>query len=76
MNSLIVPIPQQLKPVIFKEINEEFTKSLDGFNVDKTKFPHLKNIDSKELVQISDNIKNKLSANKNFYLHNDDFNLK
>lgn len=76
LNSLIVPVPERIKPVIFKEINEEFTKSLNGFNVDKTKFPHLKNIDSKELIQISDNIKKKLSANKDFYLHNDEFNLK
>ena len=72
---MIVPIPTNIKPVVFQEITDEYTKSLNGFNINKSKDPHLKNIDSKELISLSDAIKKKLNSNKNFFLHNGDFNL-
>ena len=75
LSSMIIPIPPNLKNVVYKEISDEYTKSLEGFNIDKSKYPHLKNIDSKELINVSESIKNTLDSKKNYYLHNGDFNL-
>ena len=72
---MIIPVPNSIKPLVFKEIFDEYTKSLSGYNIDKSKYPNLKNIDAKELISISEKIKKKLSGDKNFFLQNDDFSI-
>lgn len=72
---MLIPIPENVEPNVFQEISDEYTKALEGFIVDKTKYPHLRNLDSKEVLTLSEAIKKKLSANKNFFLHGEDFNL-
>jgi len=73
LNSMIIPVPSNIIPTLYSEINDEYTKSLEGFNIDKSKYPDLKNLDAKELISLSEAIKTKLSSNKDFYLHNGDF---
>jgi hypothetical protein len=71
LNNLIVEVPMQERAVILKELEEEFSKSLAGFSVNKLQYPHVKELDPKEIVDVSNNIKRQLDANDKFYLHGD-----
>ena len=62
------------KSNVKKEIEEEFTRSLEGYTVNKNKYPHLRGLDPKEVNEISSIIKHELNRNDKFYLHGD-FNL-
>ena len=54
--------------MIINEIKDEFTKSLMGYSVDKNKYPHLKDLDPKEIIDISNMINKQLDKNDQFYL--------
>lgn len=69
--SMIVEVPLTEKPIINKEIEDQFTKSLSGYTINKNKYTHLKEIDPTELFNISNSIRRELDLNPKFYLHGD-----
>jgi len=71
IGNMIVEVPLEQRQIINREIEEEFSKSLAGYNINKAKFAHLKNLDPKELFEVSAKIKRELDSNDNFYLHGD-----
>jgi hypothetical protein len=71
LGGMIVEVDQSQREIVNRELEEEFSKSLAGYTIDKAKFAHLKNLDPKELYQVSSQIKKELDANDNFYLHGD-----
>jgi hypothetical protein len=71
LGSMIVEVPLDQRQIINREIEEEFSKSLAGYNINKAKFAHLKDLDPKEMFDISARIKKELDSNDNFYLHGD-----
>lgn len=71
LESMIVEVPMTEREIINKEIEEEFSKSIAGYTINKAKFAHLKNLDPKELFDVSSKIKKELDANDQFYLHGD-----
>jgi predicted Rossmann fold nucleotide-binding protein DprA/Smf involved in DNA uptake len=74
LKSMIVEVPTEEIELIKHEIEEEFTKSLEGYTINKNKYPHLRELDPKEINEISQSIKKDLLKNDKFYLHGD-FNL-
>lgn len=74
LKGMIVEVPGNEVGEIKKEIEEEFTRSLEGYTVNKNKYPHLRGLDPKEVNEISSIIKHELNRNDKFYLHGD-FNL-
>jgi hypothetical protein len=71
LGGMISEVPEKERAIINKELEEEFSRSLTGFNINKGKYTHLKNIDPKELYDLSAKIKKELDSNDNFYLHGD-----
>ncbi len=67
----IKEVNQDQRNIVNREIEEEFSKSLAGYTIDKAKFAHLKDLDPKEMYQLSAQIKKELDSNDNFYLHGD-----
>lgn len=68
---MIVEVPMNEREIINKEIEEQFSRSLSGYTINKNKYTHLKNLDPKELFDVSRQIKQELDRNDNFYLHGD-----
>jgi hypothetical protein len=64
----------QDREVILKELEEEFSKSLAGMTVNQMQYSHLKELDPKEVLDITNNLKKQLELNDKFYLHGD-FNI-
>lgn len=71
LNSMIIEVPLTERPFITKEIEDQFTKSLSGYTINKNKYVHLREIDPSELINISNQIKKELDRNEKFYLHGD-----
>lgn len=71
LNSMIIEVPLGERPFITKEIEDQFTKSLSGYTINKNKYVHLREIDPSELIYISNQIKKELDRNEKFYLHGD-----
>jgi len=71
LNSMVVEVPLNEKPFITKEIEDQFTKSLSGYTINKNKYAHLKEIDPTEIFNIANQIKRELDKNDKFYLHGD-----
>lgn len=71
LNNMVGTASSQEREIIVKELSDEFTRSLSGYNINKARYSHLNNIDQKELSDISNAIKNELNSNKNFYLRGD-----
>ena len=71
LNNLIVEATPEQRQYIIRELEDEFLQSLQGFTINKNKYTHLNNIDPKEMIQISNNIKRELDSNDKFYLHGD-----
>ncbi len=71
LGSMIVEVPLDQRQIINNEIEEEFSKSLSGYNINKARFAHLKDLDPKEMFDVSARIKRELDSNDNFYLHGD-----
>lgn len=57
--------------MITKELEEEYSNSFAGYDINKSKYKHLLQVDPKELAQISNSIKKELDSNDKFYLHGD-----
>jgi hypothetical protein len=74
IEGLIVDVTPQEREIIIKQLEEEYTRSLEGYIINKNKYTDLNQLDSKELIEINKNIKQQLNNNKKFYLHGD-FNL-
>lgn len=74
LKGMIVEVPIEEIDLIKHEIEDEFTRSLEGYTVNKNKYPHLRELDPKEVNDISQIIKRDLIKNDKFYLHGD-FNL-
>ena len=71
ISSMIIEVPLNEREVINKEIEEQFTKSLSGYNINKNKYSHLTDIDPSEMINLSNQIKKDLDRNEKFYLHGD-----
>ena len=71
LGSMVVQVPQNQREIINREIEEEFSRSLSGYTINKGKYAHLRDIDPKELGDISAKIKKELDSNDKFYLHGD-----
>ena len=71
LGSMMVEVPSDQRQIINREIEEEFSRSLSGYNINKAKFIHLKDLDPKEMFDVSAKIKKELDSNDNFYLHGD-----
>jgi len=71
LKSMVVDGTPEEKPFIIKELEDQYTKSLNGYRIDKNNYAHLKNIDPKELLDVSNAVKSSLNSNNDFYLHND-----
>lgn len=71
INHVITEVPSNEREIINREIEEEFSNLLSGYNVNKAKYAHLRNIDPKELSDVANVIKQQLDTNDKFYLHGD-----
>lgn len=71
LSGMVIEVPPEEIDIIKRELEEEFTKSLEGYNINKNKYPHLRQLDPKEINDISKIIKNELNRNDKFYLHGD-----
>ena len=71
LRGMVIEVAPEEIDVIKKELEEEFTKSLEGYNINKNKYPHLRQLDPKEINDITKIIKNELNRNDKFYLHGD-----
>jgi hypothetical protein len=71
INSMVVEVPISERIIINKEIEDEFTKSLQGYTINKNKYSHLKIIDPNEMTNIANQIRMQLDRNEKFYLHGD-----
>ena len=71
LKSMIVNVPSNDKPYVMKELEDEYTKSLNGYTIDKSNYLHLKKVDPKEIQEISNSVKKTLRSNNDFYLHSD-----
>ena len=71
LRSMVVDVPTNEKHYVVRELEDEYTKSLNGYTIDKNNYMHLKNVDPKEIQEISNSVKNTLNSNNDFYLHND-----
>jgi len=71
LGNMIVEVPAEQRQLINQEIEEEFSKSLSGYNINKEKFVHLRELDPKEIFEVTGKIKKELDANDKFYLHGD-----
>ena len=54
--------------LINREIEEQFSKSLNGYKVEKGNYSHLNNIDPKELYSLQAKVRSELDKSGNFYL--------
>lgn len=70
-HEMIVSVPENERRLINREIEEEFSRSLNGYSLSKGQSSHLRNIDPKELFDITGSIRRQLSANHDFYLQGD-----
>jgi hypothetical protein len=71
LSTMIVEVSPNQREIINKEIEEEFSKSIAGYTIDKAKFAHLRDLDPKEMFDVSSRIKRELDSNDKFYLHGD-----
>lgn len=71
LGSMVGILSENEKQIVNQEIEEEFSRSLSGFTVDKSKYVHVNQLDPKELFDLTSNIKKKLDLQKDFYLHGD-----
>jgi hypothetical protein len=64
-------VTSQEREIIIKQLEEEYTRSLEGYIINKNKNIDLNQLDPKELIEINRNIKQQLNNNDKFYLHGD-----